>query len=360
MSLFQNWIEESLKQQAPSQDDCLKMLTDTLIDVPGLMMASYTIRYHFWKNKVRLHILNNVQNGSCPEDCSYCAQANNAKTDIAAYKMKTDDEIVNEAKRAYENGAFRYCMVFSGRGPRKRRVEHMAKLIKRIKDTVPVEVCLSAGLMDDDDTHKLKQAGLNRFNHNLNTSESYYKKICTTHTYQDRLNTLNSARNAGIELCSGFIAGMNEKPEDLVELAFKLKALNVESVPINFLIPISGTPMATTSNTLTPNYCLRILAMMRFVLPAAEIRMAAGRELHLKSNQILGLFAANSLFVDGYLNVKGTKQEIIQHIQDAGFEIEQEDNFLNTASKEILKGSRSINSQDVPMKTFQDLHPTQI
>ena len=128
-------------------------------------------------------------------------------------------------------------MVFSGRGPRKRRVEHMAKLIKRIKDTVPVEVCLSAGLMDDDDTHKLKQAGLNRFNHNLNTSESYYKKICTTHTYQDRLNTLNSARNAGIELCSGFIAGMNEKPEDLVELAFKLKALNVESVPINFLIP---------------------------------------------------------------------------------------------------------------------------
>ena len=360
MKHYQNWIKEALNQTAPSQEECLKILTDTSLDLPGLMMAAYQVRYHFWTNNVRLHILNNVQNGSCPEDCSYCAQANNAKTDIAAYKMKTDDEIVNEAKRAYENGAFRYCMVFSGRGPRKRRVEHMANLIKRIKETVPVEVCLSAGLMDNEDTQKLKQAGLNRFNHNLNTSESYYKKICTTHTYQDRLNTLSAARNAGIELCSGFIAGMNEKPEDLVELAFKLKSLGVESVPINFLIPISGTPMANTKNNLTPNYCLRILAMMRFVLPAAEIRMAAGRELHLKGNQILGLFAANSLFVDGYLNVKGTKQEIIQHIQDAGFEVEQEGSSFNTDSKEMSHNSSSVDHNDVPMKNFQDLHPTQI
>ena len=112
MMHFQNWIKQSLLQNAPSQKECLQILTDNTIDLPSLMMAAYQVRYHFWKNKVRLHILNNVQNGSCPEDCSYCAQANNAKTDIAAYKMKTDDDIVNEAKRAYENGAFRYCMVF--------------------------------------------------------------------------------------------------------------------------------------------------------------------------------------------------------------------------------------------------------
>lgn len=349
MEKIQRFTEQSLRLEALKEDDCLDILTSDSIQVPYLLSAVYTVRHRFWQNKVRIHMLNNVQNGSCPEDCKYCAQANNAETDIAAYKMKSDDEIIAEAKRAYENGAFRYCMVFSGRGPRKRRVEHMAELVKKIKSTVPVEVCLSAGLIDGEDAVKLKSAGLNRFNHNLNTSESHYNNICTTHSFQDRLNTLSNAKAAGIELCSGFIAGMKEKPEDIVELAFKLREMKVESIPVNFLIPIEGTGLEKVSE-LNPNYCLRILALLRFLCPKAEIRMAAGREMHLKSNQILGLFAANSLFIDGYLNVRGDSETMLNQIQEAGFEIDSS----------AQKYSATTHKPEFDLKSYKDLHPTKI
>lgn len=347
MEKILSFVDLALKDQALSEKDCLDILQSEEIVVPQLLSAVYQVRHHHWQNKVRIHMLNNVQNGSCPEDCKYCAQANNAETDIAGYKMKSDEEIVAEAKRAYENGAFRYCMVFSGRGPRKRRVEHMAELVKKIKATVPVEVCLSAGLIDGEDAVKLKSAGLNRFNHNLNTSETHYPNICSTHSYQDRLNTLSNAKAAGIELCSGFIAGMKEKPEDIVELAFKLKEMKVESIPVNFLIPIQGTGLEKVSE-LNPNYCLRILALLRLMCPKAEIRMAAGREMHLKSNQILGLFAANSLFIDGYLNVKGDSEGIMTQLQEAGFAVDSS----------AQKYSAKHHQPEFDMKNYQDLHPT--
>ena len=347
MNTIQTITKLALENKALSEETCLEILSSETMILPQLLSAAYEVRHHYWQNKVRVHMLNNVQNGSCPEDCKYCAQANSADTEIAGYKMKSDEEIIAEAKRAYENGAFRYCMVFSGRGPRKRRVEHMAELVKKIKATVPVEVCLSAGLIDSNDAQTLKSAGLDRFNHNLNTSESHYNNICSTHSYQDRLNTLSHAKSAGIELCSGFIAGMKEKPKDIVELAFKLKALNVESIPVNFLIPIEGTGLQGV-NELNPNYCLRILTLLRFMCPKAEIRMAAGREMHLKSNQILGLFAANSLFIDGYLNVKGDSASMITQLEEAGFAVDNS----------FQKYSSSNQQPVVNLKTHKDLHPT--
>ena len=353
---LQNLVQNCLAGKLPSKKICIDLLESTDILLPDLLQAAYSVRKATWGNRVRVHMLNNAQNGSCPEDCKYCPQANNAKSDIAGYPMKGDQEIIDEAKRAYNSGAYRYCMVFSGRGPRKKRVERMARLIKDIKKEVPVEVCLSAGLLEEEDAKILKNAGLDRYNHNLNTSKDHYKKICSTHTYEDRLQTLNAANSAGIKLCSGFIAGMKEQPSDLVDVAFKLKDLDVASVPVNFLIPIKGTALEGVSH-LTPNFCLRLLCMMRFVLPKAEIRMAAGRELHLKGNQILGLFPANSLFIDGYLNVRGEYQSMITQIEDAGFKIEQEGSSIK--SEEALEKKQAVQLKDiVKLKDQQALHPT--
>ena len=173
-------------------------------------------------------------------------------------------------------------------------------------------MCLSPGLITDEDATVLKEAGLDRLNHNLNTSEKHYESICSTHTYQDRLNTLFSAQKAGLETCSGLIVGMGETAEDIIEVAFKLRELKTPSIPVNFYIPLEGAPLKEKVDPfkeLSPSYCVRILCLLRFLNPKAEIRMAAGREIHLRSLQGLGLYPANSLFMDGYLNTKGTNLE---------------------------------------------------
>jgi biotin synthase len=213
-------------------------------------------------------------------------------------------------------------MVLSGRGPSIERTRKLATLIRELKDRYPIEVCLSAGLVDDTRAEILAEAGLDRLNHNLNTSESHYGKVCTTHTYSDRVRTLEAAHKCGIETCSGFILGMGESSSDVVELAFRLRELEVPSIPVNFLIPIEGNPLQADSS-LTPERCLRTLALVRFVNPRAEIRAAGGREGHLRSLEPLALYPANSLFVEGYLTTRGDAvEDTYRMIRDAGFEIE--------------------------------------
>lgn len=340
----------------------LDILTSQNYDVVHLLNEAYKVRRHYWGDAVKIHVINNAQNGNCPEDCAYCAQAKTATTDIADYKMKSEEEILAEAKQAYESGAFRYCMVFSGRGPRKPRVKKLAEIIRKIKNQYPLEVCLSPGLIDDEDAQLLKEAGLNRFNHNLNTSEEFYPQICTTHTFQDRLTTLGAAKKAGIELCSGVIAGLGETPEDLIKVAFKLRQLKAESIPVNFLIPVPGTRLENT-NRLTPQYCLRILCVFRFLNPSTELRVSAGREYHLRSLQPLALMAANSLFMDGYLNTKGTNPvETIQMITDAGFTIDSEvpvetiiEKYNSSSPEKATKDN--TNTTDIILKQLTDLRP---
>jgi biotin synthase len=212
-------------------------------------------------------------------------------------------------------------MVLSGRGPTLDRTRHIADLVREIKSRWPMEVCLSAGLMGDEHAQILKQAGLDRMNHNLNTSERRYGEIASTHDYADRVATLDAAKRNGIESCSGMIVGMGENSIDIVEVAFKLRELEVPSIPVNFLIPIEGNPVQR-DGTLTPERCLRTLCLMRFVNPAAEIRVGGGREGHLRTMQPLSLYPANSLFVDGYLTTKGDPlEETYAMIHDAGFEV---------------------------------------
>ena len=201
----------SLDDELLSDAYCEKLLTDSAVELLPLLNAAYQVRKTYFRNTVQLHILNNAQNGNCPEDCHYCVQAKTATTDIESYSLKPESEILAEAERAYQAGAYRYCLVMSGRGPSPKRVAHLARLIQKVKARYPIEVCLSVGLLNETAARTLKAAGLDRLNHNLNTSESHYPKICSTHTYQDRMDTLQAAQMVGLACCSGVIVGMGEK-----------------------------------------------------------------------------------------------------------------------------------------------------
>jgi len=201
-------------------------------------------------------------------------------------------------------------------------------VVETIKAEVPVSICVSVGLLDVEKASRLKQAGVDRLNHNLNTSERHYPEICTTHTYADRLATLHAARAAGLEMCSGLIVGMGEQDEDLVEVALELRRLAVPSIPVNFLLPIEGNP-TKSDGSITPERALRVLAMMRLANPSAEVRVAAGREGHLRSLEALALWPANSLFVGGYLTTRGKGAiDTYRMIRDAGFVVERADGSI--------------------------------
>lgn len=352
----------SIADEIPPRDRAWDILISDTLKLLPLLHAAFEVRRAFFGHEVLIHILNNAQNGYCPEDCRYCAQAKTSHASIEEYPLKSDEEILAEAKDAYEKGASCYCMVFAGRGPSQKRTEHLARLIRRIKFQYPsLEICVSAGLLDEEKAHVLKEAGLDRLNHNLNTSARHYPKICTTHTYEDRLHTLKAARQAGLSICSGVIVGMGETAEDILEVAYTLREMNVESIPVNFYMPIAGSRLDAVSH-MSPEYCLRILCLFRFLNPKAEIRMAAGRELYLRDMQVMGLYPANSLFLDGYLNARGeARRRTLQMIQDAGFTIRSEYPLDELLNREIssLEGVLPCAgaASPVPLKGRQELRP---
>ena len=349
---------QSMQGELLSDELCMQILNASSgTELLPLLDAAYQVRKKYFGNEVQLHMINNAQNGYCPEDCNYCSQANSSNADIEKYTLKSDKEIIDEAERAYESGAFRYCMVFAGRGPSKKRVEHLAQLVRDIKALFPIQVCISAGLMDKEDAQVLKHAGLDRLNHNINTSETNYPNICTTHTYADRINTLQVAEQVGIELCSGIIVGMGERTEDLIELAKTFRKLGVSSIPINYLIPFEGNVLSQTPE-LDPEYCLRILALYRLVNPDADIRVAAGRELHFRSMEVMALYPANSLFIDGYLNSKGGNRErVIRMIEDAGFVVKTDKDMKDLLPAEGNRQLRVIDNHENAIKDINDLRP---
>lgn len=350
----------SLQGEVLSDAHCEAILTGSDVELLPLLDAAYQVRKTYFENEVQLHILNNAQNGYCPEDCGYCAQASSATTEIEAYPLKPDAEILEEAKRAYESGAYRYCLVMSGRGPSPKRVSHLAELIQTVKARYPIEVCLSAGLIDIESAHLLKTAGLDRLNHNLNTSEAHYPNICSTHTYQDRMETLQAAQRVGLSCCSGVIVGMGEGTDDLIKVAKALRQLEVASLPVNFFLPITGTQLSEfdtetqrrASTTLTPEYCLRVLCLYRFLNPRAEIRVAAGREHHLRSMEVMALYPANSMFIEGYLNAEGSAaSRTLEMIRDAGFTVKTNDADIDQLNK------AEVEKRDVLLKELKVLRP---
>jgi biotin synthase len=223
------------------------------------------------------------------------------------------------AKLAAERQSKTFCIVISARGPTQREIDFVCQITPRIKQEHGLNVCACLGLLTPEQARQLAAAGVDKVNHNLNTSERHYGEVCSTHTYADRVATLEACRSAGLQLCSGGIMGMGETHDDLVDMALALRRMNVESIPLNFLNAIDGTPLENV-NRITPRDCLRGLAMMRLVNPAAEIRIAGGREIHLGTLQPLGLYAANSMFVGDYLTTKGQLPEAdYRMIEEMGF-----------------------------------------
>jgi len=366
-TFYAKLTDDALADRLPSAADAMRLLTDPSVQLLPLLNSAFAVRQARFGNTVQVHILNNAQNGRCPEDCAYCTQARTSESDIADDPSKSEEEGLAEAKRAYEAGAHRYCMVFAGRGPNEQRTAVLADLVRKIKARYPLEVCVSAGLLDDEKAQALAEAGLDRYNHNLNTSRDNYPKICSTHTYDDRVNTLRSARKAGVSTCSGLIAGMGEPPEDLVEIAFTLRELGSESIPVNFLLPFEGNVLDTPGKELTPEYCLRVLCLFRLTNPRAEVRCAAGREFHLRSMEVMCLYPANSLFLDGYLNGRGAeRRRTYQMIRDAGFEI-QSDHPLDELLGEIgadtnphQRAQVTVDGGRPTMKSEAELRPERV
>jgi biotin synthase len=273
--------------------------------------------------KVKLNMLINAKSGICPEDCGYCSQSRVSSAPIAKYRMLSRDVLVAGAHEAWNRKAATYCIVASGRGPSSRDLDEVTAAVRQIKRELPMKVCACLGLLSGDDAVRLKEAGVDRYNHNLNTSSDHHTNIVSTHTYDDRVRTLGAVKAAGISPCSGFIAGMGETDSQIVDVAGALAGLDIDSIPVNFLTPIEGTPLAGLDE-LDPRRCLRILALLRFMCPSKEIRVAGGREVHLRSLQPLAMYPANAIFIGDYLTTEGQDAEDdYRMIEDLGFEIEE-------------------------------------
>ncbi|MGC3968525.1 MAG: biotin synthase BioB [Pirellulales bacterium] len=301
-----------------THDEALAVLKAADDELPDLLAAAYNVRRRYFGNTVQFYFLMNAKSGLCPEDCSYCSQSKVSDAEIPKYNILSRDKLLDGARVAAERGSKTYCIVISA-GPNESEIRAVETIVPKIKEQYGLSICACLGLLTPDQAQRLKACGVDKVNHNLNTSEEHYGSICSTHTYQDRIDTLKAVRNAGMELCSGGIIGMGEADDDVVRMCFSLRDLGVESIPVNFLNPIDGTPLAGKTD-LNPRYCLKVLCLFRLANPRSELRIAGGREIHLRSLQPLGMYAANSLFIGDYLTTKGQAAEAdYQMVEDLGF-----------------------------------------
>ena len=322
MSDYQALAEKALRDEPFTRAECLHVLGTPDERLLELLDAAFTVRERYFGRKVRLQMLQNAKSGACQEDCHYCSQSAVSTADIDRYGLLPKEQMVDGARRAAAARAQRYCIVISGRSPLDREIAEISDAVRAIKREIPIQVCCSLGLLNQDQARELRAAGVDRINHNLNTSEAFHPAICTTHTFQDRLTTIRHARNAGLEICSGGIIGMGESDDDVIDLALALREVKPDSIPLNTLHPVPGTPLEHCDH-LTPQRCLKVLCLFRFLHPRTEIRMAGGREFNLRTLQPLALYVADSLFVGGYLTTPGQPApEAWKMITDLGFEIE--------------------------------------
>jgi len=305
-----------------TDDEALSILNCPDDELLMLLQGSYKIRHQYFGNKVKLNMIINAKSGLCPENCGYCAQSSLSTAPVEKYTLINRVSLLSGAEQANRLNAGTYCIVASGRGPSKREVDTVASAVKEIKERYDLKVCACMGILKPEQAQLLKDAGVDRYNHNINTSKAHHPNITTSHTYDDRVETVNTAKEAGISPCSGVIVGMKESQEDVIGMARSLKVLDADSIPVNFLHAIDGTPLEGTDE-LDPRYCLKVLALFRYINPDKEIRISGGREVNLRSLQPLGLYVANSIFVGDYLTTDG-QESTADHkmIEDLGFEID--------------------------------------
>ncbi|WP_182865895.1 biotin synthase BioB [Stieleria mannarensis] len=318
---FDAWADRILDGGELTREEARQILESSDDDLLRLLSAGFRLRQQHFGKTVQLYFLMNAKSGLCPEDCHYCSQSKISEAPVPKYNILKRDALMDAAKLAAERGAKTYCLVISARGPNEREMKAVEEIVPEIKKQYGLDICACLGLLSKEQADRLKACGVDRVNHNLNTGEEYYAEICTTHTYADRVQTLRHVRDAGMEMCSGGIIGMGETYDDIISMAFDLKELGVQSIPLNFLNSIDGTPLEGKKD-LSPQDCLRALAMFRFVNPSRELRISGGREIHLRTLQPLGLYVANSVFVGDYLTTQGqAPDEDYQMIKDLGFEV---------------------------------------
>lgn len=320
-----DWIgfaNKAMNKDMLTREEALNVLQADDDDLLPLMHAAFRVRRHYFGKKVKLNMILNAKSGLCPEDCGYCSQSIVSTAPVAKYTMLDKETLLAGAREAMNRKAGTYCIVASGRGPTEKELGQVIDAVKEIRETMPLKICACLGILSDEQASRLQTAGVHRYNHNLNTSRSHYGDITTTHSYDQRVETVDTVKRAGMSPCSGVIIGMGESDEEIVEMAYALRELDADSIPVNFLNAIQGTPLENYGRT-SAIKALKVLALFRFLCPSKEIRVAGGREVNLRSMQPLALYAANSLFVGDYLTTPG--QEITtdhQMIEDLGFEIE--------------------------------------
>lgn len=256
-------------------------------------------------SKIELCSIMNAKSGLCAQDCRFCAQSARHKTGISTYPLKSKEEMLEAAQRAKEIGAHRFDIVTSGNRLSKKEVTLVAEAIRQIRQKVGIPMCASLGMLDIDDLLLLKKSGLSRYHHNIETSPNYFARISTTHTFSDRVKTIKAAKKSGLQVCSGGIIGLGEAMADRIDMALCLKKLDVDSVPINILVAIKGTPLENRE-PLSCMEAIRTIALFRIILKDKIIKVAAGRESVLKDFQAMAFMAgANGMLIGGYLTIRG-------------------------------------------------------
>ncbi len=277
--------------------------------VPELLALAGNVRDAATGKYISLEILYNAKKGGCSEDCAFCSQAARYATGVEPEQLSSLEDFLESARNAARRGASEYCMVVAVRGPSPRLLERVVDATRRIKAELPLKVAVSLGILSDADVAALRDAGVDKVNHNLETSRRHFPAICTTHTFQERWDTCLLVKAYGLELCSGGIIGMGETLDDRVDFLLALQELQPEEVPVNFLNPRPGTPLADRP-VLEPSEALQFIALTRFALPNALIRLAGGREITLRGMQDLGIRAgANGLILGNYLTTRGRSDE---------------------------------------------------
>ncbi len=299
----------------------LEVLNSPLEKFYQFLSEANRVKFRKFGNFVETCAILNAKSGHCPSDCKFCAQSSHFSLKIKVYPLLSEKELLGKALSAFDLGIDRFSFVTSGVSPTKEDLRVIGKVVERLKSEKPeCKVCASLGQMGREELSFLKSCGLDRYHHNLETSREFYPEISTLQKWEDRYRTVLTAKEVGLSTCCGGIFGLGESEDDIVSLISSLKELSVDSIPVNFLHPIKGTPLES-ADFLTPLKCLRILTAVRLSIPEAEIRVCGGRERNLRELQPLALFPANALMVGNYLTTKGRSlKDDYQMIKDLGFE----------------------------------------
>lgn len=320
----------------PSFDDCadreaMVPLARAVLDWPDddiqtLINAAFELRRAHRGMRVGVQLLTNARSGNCSQDCAYCAQSAGAHTGIETYSRIDDERLFNHNDIVRDFGLERHCIGLSGVTFKDEEIDDLADRIRTMKAEGAPSICCSIGFLTRHQAEVLREAGLDRINHNLNTSRAHYPAICSTHTYQRRIDNIKMLQDVGFEMCCGGIIGMGETKDDVVDMLLDVREIHPESVPINFLLPIKGTRLENADlSHLTPQYCLKVLCLARLLNPTSDVRCAAGREIYFKGFEKELFSVVDSIFASGYLTEGGQGiKDTIAQIEAAGFEFELE------------------------------------